>query len=151
MHFGENLVILRTPIRRRQMGNREYPDPKRPHGHPASAYLCPKLPTVEIWTHMRASEPSWCQCNCNCQFAGAPQNDQVFTKMHQSAQNESKWPKMAKNRVKIVCTHFLDPPPSKNLEKPRFYRQGFEKCGDKTALFGKKSSREGPESACIRF
>ena len=41
---------------------------------------------------------------------GCPQNDCVFTKIHESAQNTSKWPKMVKKQVKFVCTRFLDPP-----------------------------------------
>ena len=91
VHFCEKMDILEGRTRRRQMGNCEYPAPKRPRKHPSECtFVSPKLPAVEIWTHVRASEPSWCHGNCNCPFAGVPQNNHIFTKMHQSAQNTPK-------------------------------------------------------------
>ena len=95
MLFGENTVILGASAGRRQMGNRGYPGPKRPHRHASECiFVSPKLLAVEIWTHMRVSEPYWWHGNCNYPFAGAPQNDRVFTEMHQSAQNTLKWGKI---------------------------------------------------------
>ena len=116
MHFGSNTVILGAPARLRQMGNRGHPDPNRPRRHPCEC-IC------EIWTHMRVSEPSWCHGNYNYPFAGAHQSDHVFTKMHQSAQNAPKWPKMAKRGKIRLHALFRPPPPSPNhLKYPQCAR-----------------------------
>ena len=59
--------------------------------HPSECiFVSPKLLAVEIWTHMRVSEPYWWHGYCNYPFAGAPQNDHVFTKMHHG----QKWGKI---------------------------------------------------------
>ena len=97
VHFGENTVILGAPTGRRQMGNRGYPGPKRPHRHASECiFVSPKLLAVEIWTHMRVSEPYWWHGNCNYPFAGVPKMT-VFspkcTKVHKMSQNGQKWPK----------------------------------------------------------
>ena len=115
MHFGENMVILRdackwvvavtmTPrgLRCAHMG--PYFDSWQFGGHKyalAGVFAGPLGVRVLAIPHLSA--PGAC-----------PKNVHVFTKMHQSAQNTLKQPKMAKNRVKFVYTHFLDPP---TLEK----------------------------------
>ena len=150
-HFGENTVILGAPSRRKQMGNRGYPDPNRPRRHPSECiFVSPKLPAVKIWTHMRVSEPSWCHGNCNYPFVGAHQNDCVFTKMHQRAQNEPKWPKMAKNRVKFVCTHFLDPP-RKILKKCDFLARDLKNAARKPHFLAKNRTGKVRKVRAVDF
>ena len=56
-----------------------------------------------------------------------PQNDRVFTKIHQNSQNTPKTPQKAKNRVKFVC-------PSPNRLEVRFLGHGFGKMCPKTEL-----------------
>ena len=70
--------------------------------------------------------------HCRC-----PQNDHVFTKMHQSAQNTPKKPQKAKNMVKFVCTHVPDlPPPSPNRPEGWFLGPDFDKLSPKNRTSG---------------
>ena len=115
--FGENQVILETPLQRRQMGNRGYHAPNLPHRHASECiFVPPNLLAVTICTR-------WCVCGAywgHGVLRGCPKITGGFhqkcTKVHKIHQNSPKGQKWAK-----ICLHMLfGPPPTQAWLEGRY-------------------------------
>ena len=120
-HFGESMVIVGAPTRGRQMGNREYPDPKGPQVHicPPSCQLSKYGPTGAHLSPLGVMVTATTRLQVPLKMTMFLPK---FTKVHTIRR---KSPKRPKYRVNFVCTHFPDPPPSPNRPEGWFFGPRF--------------------------